>query len=109
MNQHDSYSRGALVFCGYADKGTFLVRDCYFGGNQIVATSPSFAMGGILSTSGKTQWTFLNCTIEDNEFTVATTSGLFQSFESALALVNCAVRETATHHETNGPGDALHS
>ena len=95
MNQHDSYSRGALVFCGYADKGTFLVRDCYFGGNQIVATSPSFAMGGILSTSGKTQWTFLNCTIEDNEFTVATTSGLFQSFESALALVNCAVRETA--------------
>jgi hypothetical protein len=51
-------------------------------------------MGGMLSTGGATSWTFLNCTVEENAFASAAPAGIFQSIGSALALVNCAVRET---------------
>ena len=104
MTQSSFYTAAGLIFCGYSSSdSTHLVRDCYFAGNKVNATSSDSVWGSILC-SRQGRWTFLNCSFEDN--TNAVSRGACSLFNldtdnTSLALVNCSIRDSVFPNAEN--------
>ncbi len=104
MTQSSFYTAAGLIFCGYSSSdSTHLVRDCYFAGNKVNATSSDSIWASILC-SRQGRWTFLNCSFEDN--TNAVSRGACSLFNldtdnTSLALVNCSIRDSVFPNAEN--------